>query len=99
MAHGNWGGLSRPLNMLVTRAFFGVTALYMKVRSARNRRRWKAGIVAGNIEHSASKMAASLAEGYTKLNIGGGSKNLRGFVNVDFVPHPSVEREIVAEIL
>jgi SAM-dependent methyltransferase len=40
-----------------------------------------------------------LDKGYDKLNIGGGLKNLAGFVNVDFVSHPNVEREIIANIL
>lgn len=38
-------------------------------------------------------------QGYDKLNIGGGRKNLEGFVNIDFVSHPNVEREIKANIL
>ena len=37
--------------------------------------------------------------GYDKLNIGGGRKNLRGFVNIDFISHPEVEREIIGNIL
>ena len=37
--------------------------------------------------------------GYDKLNIGGGRKNLKGFVNLDFLFFPSVERQVVANIL
>jgi SAM-dependent methyltransferase len=37
--------------------------------------------------------------GFDKINIGGGLKNLKGFINVDFVSHPTVENEIVANIL
>lgn len=40
-----------------------------------------------------------VVEGYEKFNIGGGAKNLDGFVNIDFLPHPNVEREIKANIL
>lgn len=38
-------------------------------------------------------------EGYNKLNIGGGRKNLKGFINIDFVSHPTIEREIKANVL
>ena len=36
--------------------------------------------------------------GFKKLNFGGGSRSLKGFVNIDFVSHPGVEREIIADI-
>jgi SAM-dependent methyltransferase len=38
------------------------------------------------------------ANGFRKLNLGGGTRNLEGFVNIDFVSHPNVEREIIANI-
>ena len=37
-------------------------------------------------------------QGFDKVNIGGGDKNLKGFINVDFLSHPGVEREIQANI-
>lgn len=37
-------------------------------------------------------------KGFDKLNIGGGSKNLEGFVNLDFVSHKKAEREVIANI-
>ncbi len=40
-----------------------------------------------------------LDQGYDKLNIGGGRKNLDGFINIDFVSHANVEREVIANIL
>lgn len=39
-----------------------------------------------------------MSKGFNKLNVGGGSKNLSGFVNIDFVKHDTVEREIRANI-
>jgi SAM-dependent methyltransferase len=39
------------------------------------------------------------AKGYDKINLGGGNKNLEHFINVDFLSHPAVQREIVANIL
>jgi len=52
-----------------------------------------------NDDSVALAMKNWLDQGYDKLNIGGGKKNLYGFVNIDFVPHPNVEREVVANIL
>ncbi|OGT07454.1 MAG: hypothetical protein A2103_04260 [Gammaproteobacteria bacterium GWF2_41_13] len=49
--------------------------------------------VAGN------SLALFMSQGYTKVNIGGGGKNLIGFVNIDFTPHRGVEREVIANIL
>jgi len=40
-----------------------------------------------------------LDEGYNKLNIGGGPKNLEGFINIDFVTYPNVQRQVIANIL
>jgi hypothetical protein len=40
-----------------------------------------------------------LNQGYDKLNIGGGPKNLEGFVNIDFMNYPNVQRQVVANIL
>jgi hypothetical protein len=37
--------------------------------------------------------------GFTKISIGGGAKNLQDFINIDFVKHQNVEREVVANIL
>jgi hypothetical protein len=37
-------------------------------------------------------------QGYDGLNIGGGPKNLAGFVNIDFVDYPNVDRAIIADI-
>jgi hypothetical protein len=48
---------------------------------------------------SRDKIEEFLGKGLNKLNIGGGSKNLSEFINIDFVCHPSVIREIVANIL
>lgn len=45
------------------------------------------------------EFTAYLAEGFDKVNIGGGQYNLEGYVNVDFVKFPQVKRGIVANIL
>jgi len=40
-----------------------------------------------------------LDKGYDKINLGGGRKNLADFLNIDFLPHSSAHREVVANIL
>lgn len=53
-----------------------------------------------NDKNSWQILDSFLKDGYDKLNVGGGNKNLKGFVNIDFVPHgSSVKREVVANAL
>lgn len=52
-----------------------------------------------NDDSTAEAMRRWLGKGYDKINVGGGPKNLNGFVNIDFVPHPNVEREVLANVL
>lgn len=52
-----------------------------------------------NNEQTVKSFARFLSEGYRKLNVGGGDKNLDGFVNIDFVPHAGVKREVLANVL
>jgi len=49
-----------------------------------------------NIDDDFKKL---LQRGYEKINIGGGNKNLKGYINIDFVYSPSVKNQIVANIL
>jgi len=52
-----------------------------------------------NTSSSRQVLMKWLDQGYGKLNIGGGPKNIEGFVNIDFVDYPNVQRQIVANIL
>lgn len=52
-----------------------------------------------NDDSTASALEHFLADGYDRLNIGGGYKNLEEFINLDFVRHPNVTREVCANIL
>lgn len=45
------------------------------------------------------KLQLFLDKGFNRLNIGGGNKNFKEFVNIDFVSHSTIEREVVANIL
>ncbi len=52
-----------------------------------------------NTEQTRTDFENFLKQGFTKINIGGGTKNFEGFVNLDFVRHDKVEREVLANIL
>jgi len=52
-----------------------------------------------NDSSTAKALKRWLDQRYDKLNIGGGRKDLSGFVNVDFVFFPGVERQVIAIIL
>jgi predicted SAM-dependent methyltransferase len=52
-----------------------------------------------NSSESASSFGRLIRQGYDKINIGGGEKNLQGFVNIDFIAHPNVILEVQANIL
>ena len=52
-----------------------------------------------NTEQTQLDFQKYLNQGFSKINIGGGTKNLEGFVNLDFIRHENVERELIANIL
>ena len=52
-----------------------------------------------NTATTAQSLQKWLNLGYDKLNIGGGTKNLNGFINIDFVYSPNTQRQVVANIL
>jgi hypothetical protein len=102
MAYGTWGSRIPIGNLLfswVVRLGIGwrlaSRRLTNRVRRAVRRR----PIVTVNNPSARQELERWLSAGYDKLNVGGGPKNLAGFVNLDFVPHADVEREICANIL
>lgn len=52
-----------------------------------------------NTEQTKNDFQQYLNQGYSKINIGGGTKEFDGFVNLDFVKHENVNREVLANIL
>ena len=104
MKYGTWGSRFPLDNFIFTRLLlFGVR---WRIWSRRFINRIR-GILSPQPtvqerENDTSTSAALerwLADGYDRLNVGGGSKNLAGFVNLDFVAHTSVVREVCANIL
>jgi SAM-dependent methyltransferase len=89
------------VNILVTNLVFRT----LKYRAFRLKLYWrfkKKDIPEINLVNDAStaqKFQQLYRQGFDKLNVGGGSKNFKGFINLDFVSHSIVEREVVANIL
>ena len=89
-------------NMMVSYFIFG--AVNIRLISLRFKNKIKGFLVSKNLrvinDVSMTKIFIQFkTEGYNKLNIGGGTKNLKGFINIDFASHPTVEREIKANVL
>lgn len=102
MKYGTWGGRLPLLNYFTSNLLFLVLSWRTRSRMVLNRLRRAcmnnlAPVTSGS--ESLAALEKFLAAGFDKLNIGGGPKNLSGFVNIDFVHHTSVVHEIVANIL
>lgn len=73
----------------------------MRLSAQRTINKLKAALVArphaSDLAESRELVIGYLQAGYDKFSIGGGRKNLEGFVNVDFVKYPGVNRQIVAD--
>ena len=102
MAKGYWGSRFSIVNLLCTKFVF--VAVWWRVTCRRFKNslsqvlRPKA-VRLVNDTATAVALRRWLDQGYNKLNIGGGSKNLYGFLNIDFVASPTVKRLVVANIL
>ena len=96
-----------PSRLSIINIFIGsfiFTCVKWRLFSLRLRNRIKVMIKGEDYQLSNDSLTAKaflcfMEQGYTKVNIGGGAKNLKGFVNIDFVSHSCVEREIRANIL
>lgn len=89
------------MNLTISKFIFWSARLRLSFLSFRN---FVKGIVRPKTHKMINDSSCSesfsqfLSKGYTKINIGGGAKNLKGFVNIDFLSHPNVEREVKANI-
>ncbi|MDD2719991.1 MAG: methyltransferase domain-containing protein [Gallionella sp.] len=102
MAHGYWGGKAPIINLLASKLVFLVLRwrlFSLKLRNILRTATQPDRVFQPPALNVTSKFQEFIRAGYCKLNIGGGNKNLDGFINIDFIPHPSVEREIVTNIL
>ncbi len=102
MSHGYWGSRLPLGNLICSKFIFTAIRCRLAGRRFRNLLKSSTRSKAVQLVNDASTAEAFKrwqAQGYDKLNIGGGQKNLEGFINVDFVSYPNVERPIVANIL
>lgn len=102
MANGLWGGRLPVGNLIATSLVFGAVKWRLQSQRVLNRfRSFFSGKTVQLMNDAATtdELRRWLDRGARKLNIGGGPKNLKGFLNIDFVRHANVEREIVANIL
>lgn len=89
------------VNIFVSRLIFRT----IRYRAWRLRLYWKykrksiPPIQLVNDENTAKKFEEFYNKGFDKLNVGGGSKNFKGFINLDFISHKNIEREVVANIM
>jgi SAM-dependent methyltransferase len=91
-------GRPRLLNALLSRGLFLVLRARLTGQRTWNRVRARDRAPALPGGSAQVRLETFLAAGYSKLNLGGGAKSLEGFVNLDFVGHPEVLREVVADL-
>ena len=102
MANGFWGGRLPVLNIVVSKAVFvvmGWRSLWLRAKNHIRKIIKPQHEIKFNTEIARAGLKCLIEDGYTKLNVGGGPKNLVGFINIDFISHPNVTREVVANIL
>jgi SAM-dependent methyltransferase len=99
--NGNYGRFS-VINALISGIIFVGVRYRLLYQGIRNKVKYLLKPVKYQIKNDplVSETFKRFAEkGYEKINVGGGGVNLTGFINIDFVPHRNVEREVVANIL
>lgn len=102
MSFGFWGSRF-PIGNLVSSTLI-VCLMYRRLGWLRLRNRLVKSLSEKrvHVENGPAQEKALIewqAKGYDKINLGGGCKNLKHFINIDFVSHPTAEREIIANIL
>ncbi len=91
---GNYPYVNKAISKLI---FFGID-----YRGRQLKRKYKKNTKVFHLENTAQTkkdFETHLNQGFTKINIGGGTKNFDGFINLDFVSHKNVDREVIANIL
>ena len=102
MSNGYWGSKFPISNFICTRIVFagvwwGITR--RRIINALRDKIYHRDVQLVNNGSTKEAIKKWLDAGYDKINIGGGSKNIDRFINVDFTAHPEVDREVVANIL
>jgi SAM-dependent methyltransferase len=102
MANGWWGGRLPIDNIIFSRLIF--VGVRWRVASQRFKNLVKRAVTVKlpqlvNKPETGDELKEWLSQGYEKLNIGGGRKNLVGFINIDFIAYPDIRRGVIANIL
>jgi len=93
-------GRPRLVNAFLSKLLFASARLRVATQRMRNRIRFRnTNLRPADAGAVADQYRRLTREGPTRLNLGGGPKNLAGFINIDLAPHPNVEREVVANLL
>jgi len=101
MVNRYWGSRFPVGNLFWSRFIFVGVHWRLATQRLKNGLKRRLHFIRVNLVNDASTAEAFRrfsGQGYDKLNIGGGRKSLCGFVNIDFVVYPEVERQIVANI-
>ncbi len=87
-------------NMLASKFFFWSLKRRRRKLASKNAAKYRntSQFTWENNDQAAERFKEFLSAGLTKASIGGGFKNLEGYVNVDFETHEGVEHEVVANI-
>lgn len=102
MAHGLWGSRIPVANFIASRSIFAWVRWRLATLRLKNAlkdilRPRKVKLI--NDENTSLILKYWLKKSFDRLNIGGGPKNLAGFINIDFMSYPQVEREVIGNIL
>lgn len=102
MSGGYWGSRLPIGNVFCSKAIFLMRACRLARLRFKNRVKRifsPPQVVLKNTPATRLFFMKWLDRGYDKLNIGGGPKDLEGFVNIDFAAYPHVKRQVIANIL
>lgn len=102
MSNGYWGSRFPLGNIVWSKIVFIMLAYRLACRRFINsikRIFFPSKVVLQNAVWTRQVLMKWLNQGYDKLNIGGGPKDLKGFINIDFMAYPNVQRQVIANIL
>ena len=91
---GNYPYVNKAISQLI---FFGLE--YRRKQLIRKYKKNSKIFQFKNTEQTQADFEKYLNQGFNKINIGGGTKNFTDFVNLDFIRHENVEREVIANVL
>jgi SAM-dependent methyltransferase len=91
-------GRPKLVNALASKSLFLLLRGRVESQRLLNRVRRRGELSPPSTDAARVELSSFLDAGYDRLNLGGGDKQLAGFVNVDFLRHPSVAREVVADL-